>query len=132
MLVTICLVSGWWQADRDRAAALSTATAAFPARDGHLRYSVPQLPEAFIEYVAARVPAHDPVEYVPKDLALCRRGVQRRTWWPRLLWIQYKLAPRRMACGDAARWRVYLGDVPAGVPAADRWSDDFAVVPVRS
>ena len=132
LLVTSCLVTGWWQADHDRAGTLRNATKKLPVHEGRLTFTLPNLPDDFIAYVAARVPASDPVEYVPADLALCGRGIRRSTWWGRLLWIQYRLAPRRMACGDSARWRIYLGAVPPDVPAAERWSDTFAVVPVRS
>jgi len=130
-LVAGCLLIGSWHANSDRSATLRGATAKLPVRDGRLTFVPPRLPEQFLLYVADRVPAGDPVEYVPADLALCGPGVRKNTWWGRLLWAQYRLAPRRMACGAAARWRVYLGAVPPGVPATDRWSDSFALVQVR-
>lgn len=131
VLLVGCLGVGWWRAQADRVQSLHAARR-LPVEDGRVVFEVPAVPNTFLRYAAARIPPGDPVEYIPAELPMCGPGPRQRTWWPRLLWAQYRLAPRPMACGAAARWRVYLGYVPPDVPAADRWSATFAVVRVGS
>jgi len=129
VVVAGCIGTGWWRTEQDRART-TAARASAPARNGHLVFVVPRVPEGFVRYVSARVPADDPVEYVVPGLPLCggaRYG--RASWQGYVFWIQYRLAPRPSACGAAARWRIYLGLVPPEVPAADRWSPTLALVP---
>ncbi len=134
MLVAGCVGAGWWHADRDRAGVMAAA-ARLPTSDGRVVFVVPRVPEGFIRYVSARVPAGDPVQYVAPGLALCGTARPRyaawRAWMGQVFWLQYRLAPRPSACGAAVRWRIYLGQVPPGVSAADRWSPTLAVVPAH-
>jgi len=132
VVVAGCIGTGWWRSEQDRARTTATiaARASAPAHNGHLVFVVPRVPEEFVRFVSARVPAGDPVEYVVPGLPLCQ-GPQygRAPWQGYVFWIQYRLAPRPTACGAAVRWRIYLGLVPSDVPAADRWSPTLALVP---
>lgn len=128
VFVAAAMVIGWHDTDADRAKTLHGARARLAVDDGRMKFAVAAVPEGFLQYAADRIPPEDPVEYAPADLALCGSRPQRSYWWGRFLWTQYRLAPRVMVCGEDAKWRIYLGAVPADVPAADRWSDSFAVV----
>jgi hypothetical protein len=122
-LVALQVLAGAHTAEKERAS-VARAVAAMPRdRTGHTYFVVRGVPEPFIQFVARRVPAGDTVEYVVDGISSCK-PVGRV--FGRMLWLQFREAPRPTVCG--ARYRVYVNSpVPEAVPAQDRFGARYAV-----
>jgi hypothetical protein len=122
-LVATQVLAGLHTAEKERANLARAVTAMPRDQAGHTVFVVPGVPEPFVRYVAQRVPPGDTVEYVVDGVSSCK-PVGRV--FGRMLWLQFREAPRPTVCG--ADYRVYVNTpIPAAVPTEDRFAPMYAV-----
>lgn len=127
VFVAFSVLAGLYAAERERRGAAAGVAELPRDQDGYPVFTAPGVPEQFVEFVLDRVPPTDTVEYVVAGVSSCR-PVGRV--FGRMLWLQFRIAPRPTVCG--ASWRIYVNtDLPAGVPAKDQYSPTMAAVRLR-
>jgi hypothetical protein len=126
-LVAFSVLAGLRATDQERARTAAGSAALPRDQDGYPIFTVSGIPDPFIQFVLRRVPPIDPVEYVVAGVSSCEPTGQ---VVGRMLWMQFRVAPRPTVCG--AKWRIYVGTVvPTDLPPEDRYSATLAVVQLR-
>jgi hypothetical protein len=127
VVVAISLLDGLGAAERERQHAAAGAAAMPRDQAGYHVFQAPGVPEQFVAFLLDRVGPTDTVEYVVAGVNSCQPTGR---VFGRMLWLQFRLAPRPTVC--EAQWRIYVAtEPPLGVAASDKFSSTMAAVRLR-